>query len=346
MITIAVFTSRKDPCFQWFCDALCNQTTPEERASLQVILIDRHLWYAGLFQGARPNTEWIDLRDPQYHDPARAQYARDCVRDRFSLLHIPPKPCVYQGPWRLTSKDWFCAANARNTALLYAQHPYFVGVDDIAVPMPGWFNQVKHAAEGGYVLCGAYKKVLELVVAHGYVVSFIPYEKGVDSRWNYGSDTGIVKWTGRSFFGCSFGVPLDLALKVDGFGPEYNSTGFEDFDFGIRVERAGGAVFYNRNCLTLESEDRSHLDARLPAESRLVTNPKYLPPGYEGNRMSDHVQVNRITREISRIKPFLKESVYFDSLIQQRDRLAADGMVNVPREPLESWIDSKPLALL
>lgn len=346
MITIAVFTSRKDPKLDWFADALCNQTTADERAALQVILIDRHLWFPGLFLGARPNTEWVNLCDPQYHNPARARYARECVDGRFNLLHIPPKPCVYQGPWRLASKDWFCAANARNTALLYATQPYFVGADDIAVPMPGWFDQVKHAAVNQYVVCGAYKKVKDMVVENGVVLSHTPFLPGVDSRWNHGSDSGIVKWTGRSFFGCSFGVPLALALKVDGFGPEYNSTGFEDFDFGIRVERAGGEIFYNRNCLTLESEDLSHLDARLPSESRLVTNAEFLPLGYDGNRMSDHVQVNRILSETSRIKPFLKESVYFDSLSQQRDRIAKDGMVNIPREPLTSWIDRKPLSEL
>ncbi len=336
--TIAYFTSRKEPCFEWAVDSLANQTSPEERANIQLLIIDRHAWFRGLFHGAKEHTEWIDLTDPKYHDPVRKKYVADCVAGRFPFLHLPPKPNVYCGPWRISSKDWFCAANARNTALLYAQHPYFVGVDDLSVLMPGWWNQVKHANEGGYVLCGAYKKVLDLNVIAGEVVSFTPFPPGVDSRWSRGSDTGIVPWFGNSLYGCSFGVPLDMALRVDGFDGACNALGAEDYDFGMRVERAGGRFYYNRNALTLESEERHHRDPTLPRESREVTNPAYLPREYTGNKMADHVLLNRLVRETARVTPLIP-----DRLIKQRQRLADDRMVNVPREPVDSWIDKRPL---
>ncbi len=345
-VTIAAFTSRKDPCFQWFADALCNQTTPEERASLQVILVDRHLWFPGLFRGAKEHTEWIRLTDPKYHDPSRRQYGEDCVRGRFPFLHLPPKPNVYCGPWRLTSKDWFCASNARNTAMIFANNPYFVGIDDLAVPLPGWFNQVKHAAENKYCVCGAYKKVKDLSVDSGVVTGYTPFESGVDSRWPHGSDGGIVKWSGAGLFGCSFGMPLNLAVRIDGFAPECNAMGAEDYDFGIRAERAGGEFFYNRNMVTLESEERHHLDSTLPRESRTVTNRLFTPAGYDAYRHSDptkkfdsdHLLLNRVRNETSRILPIVPENI-----AKQRDRLASDGMINVPREPEFSWIDLKPL---
>lgn len=340
-VTIGIFTSRQDPRFDWFCDALARQMTPHELSNVEVILIDRHLWFPSLFRGAKAHTEWIDLTDPQYHDPSRLQYGRDCVKDRFAFLHLPPKPCIWQGPWRITSKDWFCAANSRNTAFLYATHKYFVGIDDLAIPMPGWWNAVKHAAEDGYCVCGAYKKVLNLVIDNGEAKSWADFPPGVDSRWSRGSDEGIVKWSGHGMFGCSFGVPLDLALKIDGFDPACNGLGCEDYDFGIRAERAGGEFKYNRNMLTLESEEGHHLDPSLPRESRLVTNDAFVPRGYEGSRMSDHVLTNRVIREHSRIQPLIPEH-----LAKQRQRLEQDGMVNVPREPLESWIDKKPLAEL
>lgn len=342
-ITIGIFTSRKDPCFQWFCNALCKQASPEELANLEVILVDRLLWFPSLFRGAKEHTEWIDLTDPKYHDPSRLQYGRDCVKDRFAFLHIPPKPNVYQGPWRLTSKDWFCAANARNTAFIFATHKYFVGIDDLAVPLNGWWDAVKHAAQGGYCVAGAYKKVLNLEVEDGDVKSYTEFPSGVDSRWHRGTDTGIVPWSGREVWGCSFGLPLELAFAVDGVAFECNAMGAEDYDFGLRVERAGGEWFFNRNMTTFESEERHHVDPSLPRESREVTNAAMLPRNYEGSRMSDHVLLNRLMRETNRTKPLLPDNILVPTLLKQRERLEHDGMINVPREPEQSWIDLKPL---
>ncbi len=348
--------------FHWFIESLFRQTTAEEREGIQLLFIDRHLWFPGLFHGAKEHTEWIKLDDPKYHDPSRRRYASEINARRFHLTHLPPKPNVYAGPWRLTSKDWFCAANARNTAFLYAAHPYIVCVDDLSVLMPGWWNQAKHAAAGMYCVCGAYKKVLnldmKLLDEQQYGVTYEPFEAGVDSRWSHGSDTGIVPWTGAGLFGCSFGMPLNLAVRVDGFAPETNGCGAEDYDFGIRAERAGGVFKYNRNMLTLESEERHHTDGTkdndgsvtaLPSlwrERRVVTNRNFVPAGYDTYRLadplkkfdSDHLLLNRVRNETTRILPLIPEH-----LAKQRDRLLSDGVVNVPREPLESWIDLKPL---
>lgn len=342
-VTIAYFSSRKEPMFEWFVESLCKQATPEELADVEVLFIDRHLWLPSLFRGAKQHTEWIDITDRFYHDPSRVNYANDCVKERFAFLHIPPKPSVFAGPWRLTSKDWFCASNARNTAFIFATHRYIVGVDDLSVLMPGWWNQVKHAASGGYCVAGAYKKVKDLVVADGEAKSFTEFPPGVDSRWNRGSESGVVKWSGAGVFGCSFGLPLDLALHCDGFDFACNSVGAEDYDFGIRVERAGGEWFYNRNMLTFESEERHHTEPSLPRESREVTNLDMLPRGYSANRMSDHVLLNRVTAETRRATPLLPDNILLRTLREQRDRLERDGFVNVPREPEYHWIDKKPL---
>lgn len=357
-ITIAYITSRLDPKFSWFCESLARQTTPEEREAIQLMVIDRHLWYPGLFNGAKEHTEWIKLEDAKYHNPVRRRYATEIVAGRFNLLHLPPKPNVYAGPWRLTKDDWFCAANSRNTVFLYAAHPYVVCVDDLSVLMPGWWNQVKHAASSGYCVCGAYKKVLELVVDGGDVVSYKANlndkgeDVGLDSRWANGSDTGIVDWSGAGLFGCSFGVPLNLAVRIDGFASETNGLGMEDFEFGIRADRAGGIFKYNRNMLTLESEECHHTEPSLRREQRLVTNPLMIPPGYDSYRHgdpakkfdADHLLLNRLRQENDRIKPLLPESVALPGgLAAARAKLAADGVVNVPREPEVSWIDLKPL---
>ena len=337
-LTIAYITGRRVPRWQWFVDSLYRQTTAEERATIQLIFVDGWVWHAGTM-GIKFDTDDTEilLNDPEgHHGPRRAELAA-IVAERFNYLHIPPKPNLYQGPFRETQKNWFAAANTRNTAIIAAKNDYLVCVDDLSVLMPGWFNQVRHAAQTGYVVCGAYKKVKQLEVKDGQVVFMDPFPPGVDSRWNHGSDTGIVPWHGSGMFGCSFGVPLELALAVDGCEPACNGIGAEDYDFGIRLERAGGKFFYNRNMLTLESEEDHHTEASLPRESRLVTADR-LPPGYVGSPMSDHVLLNRLRSETGRTLPLFPEG-----LRAMRANFLATGLVPIPRGPLTDWRDGTPL---
>jgi hypothetical protein len=356
-ITIAYVTNRANPRFEWFVESLCWQTTPEQRANLQVVLVDGCLWspVSGLWRdyfGADRRGDF-PFACESYHDLSRHSEFERIVAGRFPFLHIPPKPCAYQGPFRQTKRDFFCAGNTRNTAFIVAQHPYVVFVDDLSVLMRGWFNQVFHAAEGGYIVCGAYKKVKNLSVrpstSFGELdISWEHFEPGVDSRWNRGSDSGIVPWHGTGMFGCSFGVPLEAALEVDGNDAACNSQGGEDYDFGIRLERAGWAFFFNRNALTLESEELHHDGSKLPQERHLVI-PQNLPPLYDSYRhineaekyWSDHVLLNRISNETDRILP-----VIGDNLRELRAHFLATGLVPVPAAGQLDWRTGKPLSEL
>lgn len=336
-ITIAYVTSRLVPRWEWYADSIVAQTTPEQRENIQFVFVDGHLW--------RRDTEFVGfseiaLADVSYHEPERRRELEQVVAKRFDYLHVPPKPCAWQGPFRQTKNSWFCAANSRNTVFVVARTPYVTFVDDLSVLMPGWFNQVLHAAQDGYVVAGAYKKAKQLKVVNGLVESFEPYPPGIDSRWVNGSDGGVVPWRGSGLFGCSFGVPLEAALEVDGNDAACNGAGAEDTDFGLRLDRAGWAFFYNRNMLSLESEEDHHTEPALPRESKLVT-PDRLPPGYEGNPMSDHVMLNRVCRETERILPLIG-----DNLRSVRERYLATGFVPVPQEPQFDWRDGTPLAEL
>lgn len=342
-LTIAYITARADPMWSMFADSLCAQTTPEQRKDIQVVFVDGKLWYPGV--QIEPTQPSIALAHHFYHDPKRRYDLESVVSKRFDYLHVPPKPCLKQGPFRLTKQDWFCASNTRNTAIIVARGEYLVCVDDLSVLMPGWVAQVMHAVEHGYCVCGAYKKVLKLEFRQsdvsGHAVIYEEFPSGVDSRWPRGSDTGIVPWSGAGLFGCSFGLPIEAALNIDGFAPENNGEGGEDFDFGIRLERSGVKLFYNRNMLTLESEEGHHGEKSLPRERRLVSRER-LPSGYdswdvhnqEEKYYSDHVLLNRVRYETDRIKPFLPEG-----LRAIRDEFLATGMVPIPREPTTDWRD-------
>jgi hypothetical protein len=344
-ISIVYVTARPNPQWQWFIDSLAKQTTFEQREQLQLIFIDSHLWSKDAKQIARDDTE-IPLQASPFHDGKRAVELTLVLGNRFYYLHVPPKPCAWSGPFRQTKKDWFCAANTRNTGFIVAEHPYVVFVDDLSVLGPQWFNQVLHAAQDQYVVCGAYKKVKNLKVDHGRIESYDEFPAGVDTRWDRGSDGGIVDWHGSAMFGCSFGVALEAALEVDGNDAACNGAGAEDYDFGIRLERAGWSFKFNRNMLTLESEELHHDGSKLPQGRKLVT-PDRLPKGYESYQhckpeekyWSDHVMLNRLANETDRILPLIG-----DDLRTLRERYRATGMLPIPAPGALDWRDGQPLS--
>jgi hypothetical protein len=340
-LSIAYVTSRATPRWDLFIESFLAQTTPEQRKDIEVMFIDGKLWSA--FGGSN-ETGQIQLTHPFYHDPKRRYDLEMVVNKRFRFLHIPPKPCLMQGPFRKTNRDFFCASNTRNTAIIAARGDYLVCVDDLSVLMPGWIAQVMHAAGDGYAVCGAYKKVMKLDLwpdGDGFRVDYEEFAGGRDSRWDRGSDTGIVPWSGGGLFGCSFGARVDDMLAVDGSEEACNGGGGEDTDFGIRLERYGVKFFYNRNMLTLESEEGHHDGAILPRERRMVKR-EHLPEAYDAwdvhnqdeKYWSDHVLYNRLRFETGRYRTLIP-----NNLREARSVFLATGMVSIPSGPLTDWRD-------
>lgn len=344
-LTICYVTGRYQPRWEWFCDALVNQVPAELWPEIEVIFIDGCLWAKGVHEPLIGSSD-VPFADRSFHDVIRRIELEAAVGGRFKFVHVPPKPCAMQGPFRKTSRDFFCASNTRNTGFIVARSPYVVFIDDLTLPMPLWFNQAWHAANNGYVVAGMYKKVLQLEVERGRLLACKEFPPGVDSRWASGSDGGILPWSGSGIYGCSFGVPLELALRVDGFEPACNGSGLEDCDFGIRIERAGGRVMLNRNMLTLESEEDHHTQGfKHVGRQRKLVSPDRLPAGYDNYSMpneaekyfSDHVLLNRVRNETSRIVPTLPEN-----LAVIRAEYQATGLVPIPTTETD-WRDGTPL---
>ena len=121
-ISFVHITGRADPKWEWYCDAICNQASPQELREWQFVFVDRLLW-AHALHGAKRIGDAISFSHPFYHEPERRAQLKAIVAGRFKFLHVPPMPNVYQGPFRLTSKDMFCAGAARNTGIICAEHP-------------------------------------------------------------------------------------------------------------------------------------------------------------------------------------------------------------------------------
>jgi hypothetical protein len=324
--SIAYFTSRRDPHFEWFMDALASQST--DLTETQVILVDF----------------WLAPGHPHVKPEGRMERMAAIVDGRCSFLHIPPKPTAWQGAHRQTSRDWFAASNARNTALIVADGHTFVGVDDLSVPLPGWFDQIRHSAAHGYLAMGAYKKVRNLRVHKGNVVSYHDDGNGNDSRWGTGSDGGIVPAPGAHLYGCNFSMPLEAALKVDGFDPCSDRLGAEDYDLGMRIERSGIRCFYNRNMATLECADGHDAEpsfrrdkCRVPSE-RL---PKSLEGGYPQGLDSDWVMVRALLADGGRTQPMQR-----NDLKSQRELWRSKGTFLEPAAGQIDWASGQYLSQL
>lgn len=227
-LAIIYVTSRAQPRFDWFADSLARQLDGDV---LEVLVVDAH------------------------HGAARTQRLLDVVAGRFALRHVAPKPSPYSGPHRLTRRSYHTAASARNTGLVHTQAANVAFVDDCAVLGPDWLSEVRAAAAGGYVGLGAYDKAWEMDVRDGVLRSRRSAPTRGDSRWARGADDGVVAISGSELFGCSLAAPRALLLEVGGFDELCDSVGGEDWQLGVRLERAGAMLGYSRRMLTVESEE-------------------------------------------------------------------------------------------
>jgi GT2 family glycosyltransferase len=248
-ITIVYPTHRRDPRFAWFADSLAAQLRDD---APEVIVVD------GLYSAERGK------------DMAAV------VDGRFPFRHVPAKPNAFNGPYRRTSREYWAGASARNTGIVHATNPYVVFTDDLAVLMPGWWDEVRIAAAGGYVVGGAYRKDREMRVLDGELISSDAPRTGLDTRWDLGDDARPVPVVGGQLYGCTVGVPRDLLVAVNGFDELTGMCAGEDFNLGIRLQLAGEPIYYARRMLTVESDDDHGQDPVLHRVEKQLSEAAYM----------------------------------------------------------------------
>ena len=127
-LTVCCVTARKWPRLEWLMDSLRRQKAPGE--DVKILVVDAH------------------CEEPAAGDLALA----------------PPKPTVWQGPHRLTRRDHWAAANARNTGICLCRTDWIAFVDDRSVLVSTWLEAVRDAMAGGYAVV-RFSKLIAMVPA-------------------------------------------------------------------------------------------------------------------------------------------------------------------------------------
>lgn len=235
-------TCRADCGFDWFVAALITQArrVDFDLRNAEIVAVDQML-------------------HSSLADDRRAEF-QDIVAGRITLVHVPPKPNPWNGPARLTVDEYAAHASARNTLFCHSSGDHLISVDDLSVPDAGWLAAHLEGAQAKRLTAGVYPKRSRVVVdPDGALVSSEPWSGDGrsapfedETRIAYGSRTGPAGW----FFTGNVGVPMTIALEVNGFDEVLDAIGLEDCDFGVRADRAGHPVWIEPRARTIQAQDR------------------------------------------------------------------------------------------
>lgn len=244
-VTICFPTMRKHPKLMWLLDSLDYQRKKYPDLQIQFIVIDY----------------WQNVRN------GHPDYEQFVFPPDLDVLHISPLPSNVQGRYRSTVEVWYAAANARNSGFVYAKHDHIAFADDLAVLGQRWLEGIIEAVEGNYIALGAYQKHINMVVENGKIISSDLALNGMDVRWEGAADNSKARTRGGNLYGCSYCMPLEAGLKINGFDCLTDTIGYEDCVAGIRIESAKGYEFYyDKRMLSIESNDYPSKDFTVKRE--------------------------------------------------------------------------------
>ena len=249
MISLIYLTNRIDCKFHWAFDSFFNQYDNS-------IVV-----------------EWIIVDFYKSNSEKRSEYFFDHISDKFNFKHINPKPCSIQGKYKITKDEWFAAANARNTGICYADGSYAVFIDDLSILGPKWWEAVKRGFQSSQVIAGCYAKIKGLDVGNGVRISGEDTDGGLDARLKQSRTSRYV--SGTELFGCSFGIPVDTYLSINGMDEALNGLGMEDCVFGIQLQKAGHKIWFDVDMYSEENDEMHGNGLIFKREDKLLTQEQY-----------------------------------------------------------------------
>lgn len=293
-LTVCMITARKEPHFEWFFDSLIPQIKPGDK--IEIILVDLH----------------------KYGFPATSYPTGIVVR------HVEPKPSVYQGKHRLTKQDHWDIAGAKNTSICLCTTEWIAWADDRCVLGKDWLQAVRDAMKGDYAVCGSYEKRFGMKVENGRITCAGEIT-GVDPRRKRLKP--LQATFGGEWFGCTYAVPLEWALEMNGHNQNCASIGLEDVIFGNMLSLNGHTTRYDPRMHLIEDRPRD------PGEGMPVRYDKG-PVGTDGDK--SHAVLNRFGGD-----KFCQQPI---NLRHERERVLRGEPWEIFTQPDKDFYDGTPLS--
>lgn len=316
-LTIAYMTNRHDCRIEWFADSLWNQWKSIKNP-LTIVVVD---YWAEEF-GRRA----VFLEKLKKFENAGVD-----------IIHVTPKPTVWQGKHRLTKEDYFAAANARNTAICLAKDGWLAYVDDLSVLLDGWLERVLLAMKGNYIVLGTYEKVLDLKVEGGKPTMFTSRPVGMDSRMNHfivhhsdAANDGIVQAGGSWLYGCSLAAPVEAFLSINGWDENCDSMGAEDYPCGYMMERRGYKLMFDTKMKTFESEELHHVEHAFKRIDK---------PNVKGQKDASNAYLTLMMHTQMNWAP----NYFQKTIADERKRVLETGKFTCTLIPEHDWRDGQPI---
>jgi hypothetical protein len=292
-LTVAFMTGRADPKLDWVVNDLSWQKKPGDELSL--IVVD-------VFDGQRP-AKGCELAAP-------ASVFAGGVR------FTAPKPNIWQGAHRVTKRDWWATANARNTAIALCQTDYIAFLDDRSKLGPRWLETVR----AGYrsrasVICGSYDK---LEGPQGARITSRDHRRKA-------SPHGTINCGGAWLYGCTFALPLSWALDVNGFEEGCDGLTGEDYIFGMMLANRGHRIDFLPDMFVLQD--------RAPGNESCKGSYACMDKG-KSPKDKSHAALDRFGKR--------KRTEFTPDLMQIRATLAAGGAWPIPTDrDARDWYDGQ-----
>jgi hypothetical protein len=312
MITIVFVSARPDPKFAWFFDSLALQAGLVQVT--QIVIID-------FYAQAMDNWTEVDVHNRRKEVCAAAE-----LRGFGNITEWhPPKPNVWNGAHRLTPVNWWAMSSARNTGLCYARNSYLAFLDDRCVLLPSWLDAVREAEQSNYAVCGTYEKRKEMVVTDG-VITHSGIITGEDTRYAVTNGNKFAA-PGAWLFGCTFGLPTEWMLNVNGVDESWDSVSMEDTHFGQLLQNNGMPIYFDPRMKMIEDRTPSVSEHSMRRDAKQKHN---YDPEDKTHKLIEKLWGNQ-------------KSTHEWNLRAIRQHILQGGKFPIPTQPTHDWFDQQPL---